>query len=202
MSGESDRARLPTISRRGQTDFRRRIISRLRIWIARRVSGEGRPISASSRVSISSPKWSRIEKVAVHDPVEERMGEIVRPALAQTSPFVAEPLPDGIEEFSLLLLKGDQIVGAEDDAHLLGDETAVGVLMEMLENDVEIIAVVLELRPLVRVQDVFEDQGVEAEESHLFEQLDVLEAVDVDPGDCLPGPGAASAPPGYGSPFR
>ena len=115
------------------------------------------------------------------------MGKVVGPGLAQTALFVTEPLPDGIEEFSLLLLKGDQPVGAEDDADLLGDKTVVGVLAKQPENDVKIRVVILAFRPFFSVQDVFEDHRMEAEEgSHLFEKVDIMEAVNMNPGDARP----------------
>ncbi len=91
------------------------------------------------------------------------MGQVIRPGLPQAALFVAEPLPDRVEESALLLLKGDQPVVAEDDADLLGDENAAGVFMEEPEDDVEIVAVVFALRALLRVEDVFEGERVEAE---------------------------------------
>jgi hypothetical protein len=77
------------------------------------------------------------DEVAVDDRVEERMGEVVDPGLPQAALFVADPLPDGIEEVSLLLLKGDQPVGAEDDADLFGNKAAIFRLMKEFEYDVE-----------------------------------------------------------------
>ena len=115
------------------------------------------------------------------------MGKVVGPGLPQAALFVTEPLPDRIEEFSLLLLKGDQPVGAEDDADLLGDKTVIRVLTKQPENDVKIRVVILAFRPLFRVQDVFKDHRMEAEDaSHLLEEVDILEAVNVNPGDARP----------------
>ena len=59
--------------------------------------------------------------------------------------------------------------------------------MKEFEHDVEIIAVVLALRPLIGVQNIFKDERVQAKNgSHLFEEANVLEAVDVDPYDVCP----------------
>ena len=101
-------------------------------------------------------------EITVYDCVEEGMGKVVRPGLSQAALFVAEPLPDGVEQAALLLLKGDQPIAAEDDADLLGDKFTAGVFMEEPEDDVEIIAVILALGALFRVQDVFEGQRVHA----------------------------------------
>jgi len=114
------------------------------------------------------------------------MGEIVRAALAEPSPVVAEPVANRFEQLSFLFLKGNEPVGSEDDAYLLRGEADAVVLVEPFENDVEVIAVVLHLWALFGVQDVFDNQRVEAEDgSHLPEKLDVLEAVDMNPGDGL-----------------
>ena len=169
--------------------------------MARRVCGRGAADQRIFQIFDLLAEFVQDDEVAVHDRVEEGMGKVVRPGLPQAALLVAEPLPDRVEESSLLLLKGDQPVAAEDDADLLGDKTAAGVFMEEPEDDVEIIAVVLALRALLRVQDVFEDERVEAEDvPHLFEELDFMETVDVDPGDG-PSVGGEEPLPGSGSPF-
>ncbi len=57
------------------------------------------------------------------------------------------------------------------------------IIREHLRDDEEIIIKILQLWPLLRVQDVFQDQSVQTKVfSDLLYNIYVMEAVDVDPG--------------------
>ena len=62
-----------------------------------------------------------------------------------------QPLADLREHVALdALLEGEQVVRAEHEAELLGNDLAVLAARQHLEHQVEVLVVVLGLRPLVR----------------------------------------------------
>src|SRR6185295_733665 len=74
---------------------------------------------------------------------------------------------------------------AEEEADLL-DLQLVRLAEERLHDHEVVAAVVLQLGPLSAVEDVLQGQGMESEVlAKLLDELDVVEPLDVDPGDRL-----------------
>ena len=103
-------------------------------------------------------------EVVVHHPVHEGVGQVVAPHLPDPALCGAYSIPHRIEHVTFAFLERNHEVGAEDHAHLLGVEFLVPVVGEHLENHVEVGIHVLEFRPLARVDDILQDEGMDAEE--------------------------------------
>ena len=76
-------------------------------------------------------------------------------------------------------------MGAEDQADLLGFNL-IGLLPvgDQLHDDEKILPVILDLGPLFRVEDVFQDQGMDYEAApQLFQDLHLLDSHHIDPGN-------------------
>ena len=104
------------------------------------------------------------DEIVVDDGVDEGVSQIVRAHLPDPALALADSLPDRVEGVARPLLEGEDEVPAENEAHLLGDDVgAVRPVLDHLQDDIDQLAEVLHLRPLGRVHDVLEDEGVEAE---------------------------------------
>jgi hypothetical protein len=100
-------------------------------------------------------------------------------ALEQAGAF-AQPLSDRVEAVARMFLEGDQGVLGQEHAHLLRFDLLFE--MEHAHDDVEVVAVVVDLRALAHVEHVFVRERMEAEQvAELADDLDVADAVDVDP---------------------
>jgi hypothetical protein len=85
-------------------------------------------------------------------------------------------------------VEGEEEVPSQDDAHLLAADPAAFVTIEPFQHEVEVVAVILELGPLVRVHDILGYKRVKTEAlSHLPNQFHLVNAVDIHPGDAGPG---------------
>jgi hypothetical protein len=98
-----------------------------------------------------------------------------------------------------LLLERYDVTSPEHQADLLALELTVTVRGEHPDCNVEIIAVVLDLRSLARVGDVLQGQRVDPDSvPDCLDHPGIVDAVGIDPGDrraedeCpkVPGPGA------------
>ena len=125
------------------------------------------------------------DKVMVDDGVEQGVGQVVGPQLADAAFVAADAVPDRVEHVARLLLEGDDEVAADDQAELVGVDLALGpVVLQHPDDEVEHVAQVLQLGPLGGRQDVLQDQRVEAEmAADLLDDRRIVDAVDVDPGD-------------------
>lgn len=125
------------------------------------------------------------DEVGVHDHVDERIGQIVRPQLPDGSLVLADPLANGIENVAGLgLLECDDPPVAPHDAHLLAREAVVPRVRDQHpEHHVEILPEVLSLGALAGVDHILEQQRMESERrAQLFHHLHLMHAVQVDPG--------------------
>ena len=56
--------------------------------------------------------------------------------------------------------------------------------MKHLQNDIAVVPIVLHFGPLIRIENVFEDQRVQSVTlPEPFNRLDIIDAIDIDPGD-------------------
>ena len=77
----------------------------------------------------------------------------------------------------------------DDEADLLHGDVCLPLGdLEHFEDDEQVVAVVVQFGPLIGVEDVFQHQGVQVQAGpQCLQVLGVAEAVDVDPGDGVPG---------------
>ena len=140
--------------------------------------------SLSSRFSILFPDFLQNEEVMVHDEIEDGVEQIVRPHLADAALPVAETIQQPGEEILLVLLEGKNHVAPENQADLLGLDFVPGfVVGQHLQDDVEVVPVLFHFRPLIRIEDVLQNQGVEGKTGpELFENLHLMDSGDIHPG--------------------
>ncbi|KAF5038743.1 hypothetical protein DSECCO2_551100 [anaerobic digester metagenome] len=139
-------------------------------------------------------------KIPVDDRVQQDVEEVIRPLAPEPSRPGTQALPDALKCIPRLLLERCDVPFPEHKADLFAPELTVAVGSEHPDCNVEILAVVLDLRALAGVCDVFQGQRVDP--GSLPDCLDhpgLVDAVDVDPGNRrraegegpeVPGPGA------------
>ena len=76
-------------------------------------------------------------------------------------------------------------MGSQNEADLLGCNMRAGIIIKQhLKNDKYIIIIVLSLGTLPGIYNVFQGQGVNIKMvAYLFNNIDFMQSVDVDPGD-------------------
>ena len=123
----------------------------------------------------------------VDDGVEEGMREVVAPGFSDIAAATADAAAHGLEDVALVfLLDGDEELLADEHAHLLTLDVPLGIEVEHFRDDEEVAVILLHLGPLAGVEDVFQRKGVEIETfANLFQDLDVPEAIDINPRDAI-----------------
>lgn len=74
---------------------------------------------------------------------------------------------------------------AQNDRHLLRPQFRRGLVeLERFEHDVQVIAVVFNFETLAGIENVFNNEGVQAESgTELFNHINIVNADDIEPGD-------------------
>src|SRR3982751_9526 len=123
----------------------------------------------------------------VDDGIEERVGEIIRTHFSNGAVGVANPRPNRLEDIELgFLLESDEKMFAEKHADLFAAHLASLVAVNHVGDDEKVIIVLLDLRALAGVQNVFERERVKIElRTQNPQDFNVPQPVDVDPGDAL-----------------
>ena len=123
--------------------------------------------------------------VAIHQPVDQRVGQVVGPAGANRPDSGADPVANRIEESEGAVLKGHQIAAADEHADLREGELAV--LQQRGAADHDLVHVVdLALGALRDVGGVFQGHGMDPEHlRHAAQQRLVSHPPDVDPRGVL-----------------
>jgi hypothetical protein len=122
-------------------------------------------------------------EIVVNHAVENGVAEIPGPRGADPPAALAQTLPHRLQHVTGSLLEAQQEVGADHQADLFRVQPASSQEAQHADHDVEVVPVILDLGPLVRVDDVLHDQRVQAEVGAQFlHQIDLVKAVDVDPG--------------------
>jgi len=127
-------------------------------------------------------------EIPVHQGIQEGIGQIVRPQAQHLIAVAPQALPQGVEGPQGPLLEGENEVWPQDDAHLVAGQGApfrrAGVEPG---DDEEVIPVIVHLGPLVRIQNVFQHQGVELEAlADGGHESRVVEAVNIEPEHLAP----------------
>ena len=105
----------------------------------------------------------------------------------------SDPVPDRLENITDLFLKCNDKILAQNKADLLrADLSVLCAFGAFLEGDKEMLLEILQFGALSRRDDVFQKKGMQAETlADFFDDLDIVNAVDVNPGD---GRGPLSGP--------
>jgi DNA-binding NarL/FixJ family response regulator len=110
-------------------------------------------------------------KLVIRNGIEQRVGQIVRPARADTAETAPEAIADRLEAVAVALLEGHDEALADEHRDLL--VRRLRLLRRHSRDHEELILEFLGLRPLMRVDHVFEGQSVQAERlaASLHEQV-------------------------------
>ena len=130
-------------------------------------------------------------EVRVDDRIDDRVPEKVRSALTDQPFRVPQPLSEVVETVARPFLKRQKPAVADEQTDLLEVQPGVDVIAFLplvdhqprhADDDVQVFAVLLQFRPLMRVDDVFGGQIVQPETlGQIVDQLRVGESHDVDP---------------------
>ena len=103
-------------------------------------------------------------EVGVDDGVGDQVEDKVRPAPPQRG-LACGPLPDPVERLDRVLVDGDQVVRAQESVQLVRHDVVrlARRAGEPVDHHEQVVAVFLQLRPLVDVQAVLDRQRVKAE---------------------------------------
>ena len=116
-------------------------------------------VNSSSTLTIRSPKSFQNAEIAVNNGIDQGVGQIIGTHATNLPLAAPDPLADGVEDISLdPLLKGEQIIGAQNEAELFRAERALVGRAQHPQHDEEVVAIILDLGALYGVDDIFQDQ--------------------------------------------
>lgn len=129
------------------------------------------------------------EDVVVHERVDEGVAEVVGGVFAYFPLAAVEASADVVEAFAVGFLEGEEVVPAEDEGDLFDVHFSGGAVeAEGFEDEVEVAGVFGVFGAFVRVEDVFEGEGVDGEASpEVADEVGVVESLEGNPGAVVAG---------------
>ena len=122
-------------------------------------------------------------EIAVHHRVHDHISEVVAAQAADAAAALDESLAEGVEQVVPALAEGDEQAGEDEQADLFVLHGLRPVDTQGLEDDEQAVVDLLELGPLMGVEDVLEHQRVHLETGADFgQQRRDVEPLAVHPG--------------------
>ena len=125
--------------------------------------------------------------IVIDDRIEKRVGKVIGSHFADGASGAANPRPDRFEDVELrFFLECDQEIFSEKHADLLAAHYFPVIEVKHVRDDEKIVVVLLDLRPLRGIEDVFERERMQIEtRTERAQDFDVPQPIDVDPGHAL-----------------
>ena len=119
-------------------------------------------------------------EVAVDHGIEQFVQQIVRPGVSHATAFLPDAVSYRVQRIPFqVFLKRQQKIPTDKETDLLGDKWRS---LHHPQDDVECVAVVINLSPLMRVDGVFQREWMEAELlAQLLHHVGIAKPVHVDP---------------------